>query len=73
MEDQAAYITKEPAFTRTQVLEELRKVIAEKNQRHGFDDLFYQDHLAIQIVTDALANLNANYKKARATLCIQNL
>ena len=65
MEDQADYITTEPRFTCTEVLDALRQVIAEKNLRHGLEEhMFYHDRLALQMTTDAMRNLINKHKTA---------
>ncbi len=57
MEEQAAYLTKEPRYTPSDVLNTLREVIAEKNNRMGMPDLFYHDRICIELVSDTFRKL----------------
>jgi hypothetical protein len=60
MEEQAKYVTKEPRFTQSEVLNALVDVIARKNLNKGINEMLQHDHLAIQMTNDAFKNLKSH-------------
>jgi hypothetical protein len=68
MEDQASYLTTEPRYTPSEVLTALRELIAEKNLRMGMPDLFFQDRVCIELVSDTFKKLKKKTNEPRNIL-----